>query len=97
MLTYHPPIVLNRGHSHDEQRAISGSLEFLSNLVMAWNTDKIQVLMDFLLIYPARRNCHHRAVVIRYINFCWVLHFPLKEFAVPVLRLRALVRVPVML
>lgn len=85
-----------RGRSHDEQRAISGSLAFLSNLVMAWNTHKIQELMDL----PAHRRPDIRLdeiatigpVATRHINFRGVLHFPLKEFAEPILR--APVRVP---
>lgn len=87
-----------RGRSHEEQRAISGSLSLLSNLVMAWNTHKIQALLDL----PE----HRRAdildedivavgpVATRHINFRGVLHFPLAEFAEPVLR--APVRVPAM-
>ena len=85
-----------RGRSHDEQRAISGSLSLLSNLVMAWNTHKIQEIVD----HPS----HHSDILLddiaavgpvatRHINFRGVLHFPLEEFAEPVLR--APVRVPV--
>ena len=40
-----------RGRSREEQRAISGLLSLLSNLVMGWNTQKIQQLMDL----PAHR------------------------------------------
>ena len=86
-----------RGRSREEQRAISGSLSLLSNLVMGWNTQKIQQMMDL----PAhRRPDFHLAdiaaigpVATRHINFRGVLHFPLDEFAEPVLR--APVRVPV--
>ena len=85
-----------RGRSREEQRAISGSLSLLSNLVMGWNTQKIQQMMDL----PAhRRPDFHLAdiaaigpVATRHINFRGVLHFPLEEFAEPVLR--APVRVP---
>jgi TnpA family transposase len=85
-----------RGRSHDEQRAISGSLSLLSNLVMAWNTQNIQKLMDL----PEHRRAGLRLedlaaagpVATRHINFRGVLHFPLDEFAEPVLR--APVRVP---
>ena len=85
-----------RGRSRDEQRAISGSLSLLSNLVMAWNTHKIQEMID--------APDHRRADILlddiatigpvgtRHINFRGVLHFPLEEFAEPVLR--APVRVP---
>lgn len=87
-----------RGRSHDEQRAISGSLSLLSNLVMSWNTHKIQELMDL----PAHRRPDLRLddmaaagpVATRHINFRGVLHFPLEEFAEPVMR--APVRVPAM-
>ena len=87
-----------RGRSHDEQRAISGSLSLLSNLVMAWNTQKIQKLMDL----PDHRRADIRLedlaavgpVATRHINFRGVLHFPLEEFAEPVLR--APVKVPAM-
>ncbi|MBK7236340.1 MAG: Tn3 family transposase [Sterolibacteriaceae bacterium] len=79
-----------RGRSRDEQQAISGSLSLLSNLVMAWNTQKIQQLMDL----PAHRRTDIQTddiatvgpVATRHINFRGVLHFPLDEFAEPVLR-----------
>ena len=85
-----------RGRSRDEQRAISGSLSFLSNLVMAWNTHKIQELLEL----PDYRRSDIRLddiatigpVATRHINFRGVLHFPLEEFAEPVMR--APVRVP---
>ena len=85
-----------RGRSHDEQRAISGSLSLLANLVMAWNTQKIQQLID----QPDRRSPIIRfediagvgPVATRHINFRGVLHFPLEEFAEPVMR--APIRVP---
>ncbi len=85
-----------RGRSHDEQRAISGSLSLLSNRVMAWNTQKIQKLMDL----PEHRRAGLRLedlaavgpVATRHINFRGVLHFPLEEFAEPVLR--APIKVP---
>jgi TnpA family transposase len=87
-----------RGRSHDEQRAISGSLSLLSNLVMAWNTQKIQELMDL----PEHRRPDIRLddiamvgpVATRHINFKGILHFPMEEFAEPVLR--APVHVPAM-
>jgi TnpA family transposase len=87
-----------RGRSYDEQRAISGSLSLLSNLVMAWNTQKIQELMDL----PEHRRPDIRLddiamvgpVATRHINFKGILHFPMEEFAEPVLR--APVRVPAM-
>lgn len=79
-----------RGRSGDEQRAISGSLSLLSNLVMAWNTQKIQQMIDL----PKYRRPDIRLedlatvgpVATRHINFRGVLHFPLEEFAGPVLR-----------
>ena len=85
-----------RGRSRDEQRAISGSLSLLSNLVMSWNTHKIQQMMDL----PDHRRPDLRLEDIatvgpgttRHINFRGVLHFPLEEFAEPVLRVP--VRVP---
>ena len=85
-----------REHSRDEQRAISGSLSLLSNLVMAWNTQKIQRVIDL----PDNRRPIIRMediaavgpVATRHINFRGALHFPLDEFAEPVLR--APVRVP---
>jgi len=87
-----------RERSHDEQRAISGSLSLLSNLVMGWNTHKIQELIDL----PSHRRPDIRLddiaaagpVATRHINFRGVLHFPLEEFAEPVMR--APVRVPAM-
>lgn len=86
-----------RGRSHDEQRAISGSLSLLANLVMAWNTQKIQQLID----QPGRLRPVIRLediagvgpVTTRHINFRGVLYFPLEEFAEPVMR--APIRVPV--
>ena len=85
-----------RGRSRDEQRAISGSLSLLSNLVMGWNTQKIQEIVDL----PEQRRAEIRMdeiasvgpVATRHINFRGVLHFPLDEFAEPVLR--APIRVP---
>lgn len=79
-----------RGRSHDEQRAISGSLALLSNLVMAWNTSKIQELLEM----PAHRGgsislddiAAVGPVSTSHINFRGVLHFPLDEFAAPVLQ-----------
>jgi TnpA family transposase len=79
-----------RGRSHDEQRAISGSLSLLSSLVMAWNTSKIQELMD---LPPHLRSgisvndiANVGPVSTTHINFRGVLHFPLAEFAQPVLQ-----------
>lgn len=89
--TIHPyAIGPKRGRSRDEQRAISGSLALLSNLVMAWNTQKLQQLADL----PAHRRPEFRdtdlaavgPVATSHINFRGVLHFPLKEFAEPILR-----------
>jgi hypothetical protein len=79
-----------RGRSRDEQRAISGSLSLLSNLVMAWNTSKIQELADL----PAHRRgglsmediAAVGPVSATHINFRGVLHFPLEEFSEPILQ-----------
>lgn len=52
--TIHPfAIGPKRGRSREEQRAISGSLALLSNLVMAWNTKTLQEMMN-QSVYRAR-------------------------------------------
>ena len=83
-------IAPKRGRSLDEQHAISGSLSLLSNLVMAWNTQKIQENVD----KPDR----HRPtigmdeiasvgpVATNHINFRGPLNFPIEEFSEPILR-----------
>jgi len=65
---------------------------------MSWNTYKIQELMDL----PAHRRPNLSLddlaaagpVATRHINFRGALHFPLEEFAEPIMR--APVRVPAM-
>jgi hypothetical protein len=65
-------------------------LALLSNLVMAWNTQKLQHLAEL----PAYRRPEFRdtdlaavgPVATGHINFRGLLHFPLKEFAEPILR-----------
>jgi len=87
-----------RGRSHNEKRAISGSLPLLSNPMASGNTYKIQELIDL----PVHRRPDIRLddiaaagpIAIRHINFRGVLHFPPDEFAEPVMR--APVRVPTM-
>jgi len=78
-----------RGRSHDEQRAISGSLALLSNLVMGWNTQKIQAIIDSSDSRHSGVSLDEIAaigpVATSHINFRGVLHFPLKELAGPVL------------
>ncbi len=92
-------IAPKRGRSLEEQRAISGSLTLLSNLVMAWNTSKIQALVDLpehkrrdIDLYDIARI---GPVATSHINFRGVLHFPVQEFAEPVLR--SVVPVPVVM
>ena len=89
--TIHPyAIGPKRGRSREEQRAISGSLALLANLVMAWNTQKLQQLANL----PAHRRPAFSEtdlatvgpVATSHINFRGVLHFPLKELAEPILR-----------
>ena len=90
--TFNPAyeIAPKRGRSLDEQRAISGSLSLLSNLVMAWNTQKIQELVD----KPDRHNpvigmddiSLVDPVATSHINFRAVLNFPIEEFSEPILR-----------
>jgi len=78
-----------RGRSHDEQRAISGSLALLSNLVMGWNTQKIQAIVDSPDSRHSGVSLDEIAaigpVATSHINFRGVLHFPLEELAEPVL------------
>ena len=89
--TIHPfAIGPKRARSRDEQRAISGSLALLSNLVMAWNTHKLQAIADL----PAYRKASIALadiaavgpVATSHINFRGVLHFPLDQYSEPILR-----------
>ena len=83
-------IAAKRGRSLEEQWAISGSLSSLSNLVMAWNTQKLQELVD----KPDRHNpvigmddiSLVDPVATSHINFRAVLNFPIEEFSEPILR-----------
>ena len=83
-------IAAKRGRSLEEQWAISGSLSSLSNLVMAWNTQKLQELVD----KPDRHNpvigmddiSLVDPVATSHINFRGVLNFPIEEFSEPILR-----------
>jgi hypothetical protein len=69
----------------------------LSNLVMAWNTAKIQSIVD--LPWHQRRDIELDALAsvgpvgLSHINFRGVLHFPVEEFAGPILH--SAVAVPV--
>jgi len=78
-----------RGRSHGEQRAISGSLSLLSNLVMGWNTQKIQQMLDspdaMPIGVPEAEIAAIGPVATSHINFRGVLHFPLEELGEPVL------------
>ncbi len=96
--TIHPfAIGPKRGRSRDEQRAISGSLALLSNLVMAWNTHKLQTLADL----PSwRKSSISQAdiaavgpVGTSHINFRGVLHFPDDKYSEPILRPPARLRI----
>ena len=89
--TIHPyAIGPKRGRSRDEQRAISGSLALLSNLVMAWNTQKLQQLADLAAHRRPTLSVEDLAaigpVATSHINFHGILHFPLKELGEPILR-----------
>ena len=82
-------ISAKRGRSRDEQAAISGSLALLANLVMVWNTQKLQGITDT----PTRTSGiqlsdlgHLGPMSTRHINFRGVFHFPINEFAGPILR-----------
>ncbi|MGB7181365.1 MAG: Tn3 family transposase, partial [Burkholderiaceae bacterium] len=85
-----------RGRSRDEQRAISGSLSLLSNLVMSWNTQKIQIMVDSPDSHQIGLDVADIAsvgpVATSHINFRGVLHFPIEELGEPILR--APVKVP---
>ncbi len=89
--TIHPfAIGSKRGRSRGEQRAISGSLALLSNLVMAWNTQQLQAMANL----PADRRpdisvsdiAAAGPVATSHINFRGVLKFPLEELAESILR-----------
>ena len=89
--TIHPyAIGAKRGRSREEQRAISGALALLANLVMAWNTRQIQALAekpnqrrpdvtdeDLTLVAP---------VATSHINFRGMFSFPFEELGEPILR-----------
>ena len=79
-----------RGRSIDKQCAISGALSLLSNLVMAWNTQKIQEMVDKPNRLLPRLGMDEIAmacpVATSHINFRGVLHFPMEEFGEPILR-----------
>ena len=85
-----------RGRARDEQRAISGSLSLLSNLVMSWNTQKIQLMVDSPDSHQIGLSAEDIAtigpVATSHINFRGILHFPMEQFGEPVLR--APVKVP---
>ena len=81
-------ISAKRGRSRDEQAAISGSLSLLANLVMVWNTQKLQGITDT----PTRTSGIQLSdlgqlgpMSTRHINFRGVFHFPISEFAGPIL------------
>ncbi len=79
-----------RARSKEEQAAISGSLSLLANLVMAWNTPRMQALIggeagltryldpaQLIELGPLSR---------RHINFRGILQFPVEQFAEPIFR-----------
>jgi TnpA family transposase len=43
---YTGKVALERGRRRDEMIAISGSLTLLTNLVIAWNTQRMQTTLD---------------------------------------------------
>lgn len=78
-----------RGRCRDEQRAISGSLALLSNLVMAWNTAKLQSLLDQAGSLDRTTQSELLAagpVATSQINFRGVLSFPVETLGEPILR-----------
>ena len=83
-------ITSKRGRSLNEQRAISGSLSLLSNLVMAWNTQKIQELVDepdrHWPVIGMEEITSVGPVATSHINFRGVVNFPIEEFSEPILR-----------
>jgi hypothetical protein len=85
-----------RARSREEQTAISGSLALLANVVMAWNTYRMQAIADRptsrLAVIGLDELVQLGPVSTRHINFRGVLHFPLEEYAQAIILCK---RVPV--
>ena len=77
-------IAPKRARGKDEQVAISGALSLLANLVMAWNTQRLQQVVDRMVREGGRPDLDALGqigpVATSHINFRGVLHFPVTEF-----------------
>lgn len=74
-------IEAKQGRKLIEIASISGALTLLTNVVMAWNTQAIQKLIDNTPDrYPAEHLAHIAPVAFRHINMQGKLHFPIAGY-----------------
>lgn len=74
----------DRGRRKDEMIAISGALNLLANLAIAWTTHKIQMALPTIerqgITVKPELMFHISPIRHRHINFRGVLEFPLKQY-----------------
>lgn len=74
-------IEAKQGRKLSEIASISGALTLLTNVVMAWNTQAIQKLIDNTPDrYPVEHLAHIAPVAFRHINMQGKLHFPIAGY-----------------
>lgn len=82
---YAGPVTSKRGRRKEEMVAISGSLTLLANIIMAWNTQRMQQVVDqWQQQYPERTDpailAHIAPIHHRHINLRGIFQFPLGPY-----------------
>jgi hypothetical protein len=73
-------ITAKHGRTMEELGTISGALTLLANIVMAWNTHRIQLAIDRMLsAYPDEVLSHIAPIGHKHINLRGILTFDLSQ------------------
>lgn len=75
-------IEAKHGRTMREITAVSGALSLLANIVMAWNTDAMQLVINRMPAerLPATHLAHIAPVAFRHINMHGEMHFALDDY-----------------